>query len=415
MIDIKKLRDNLEGIESSLSKRGYKLDKSSFKSLDKKRKELQIDVESLQAERKTLSSDFGKLKASGEDTSDLKSVIDKKNHDLETKDVELQNILDEVNNLLLDIPNVPDESVPEGKNEDDNVVIKKYGEIKSKNTLDHLEITNHIDTDLAAKLAGSRFAVLKGDIPKLQRALITFMLDEASNNGYQEFYLPYIVNKESLIGTGQLPKFEEDQFKVSDRLYLSPTAEVQLTNMFRDRILDDKELPIKVTAHTSCFRSEAGSYGKDTRGLIRQHQFEKIELVLITHPTNSMDCLNDLLKNACQILDKLELPYQVIELCTGDLGFSSAKTFDIEVWMPSQIKYREISSCSNFSDFQARRSNIKFKDKKGNTFAHTINGSGLAVGRTLIALLENRFNGNDEIDLPECLVSYFGAKKVKLK
>ena len=415
MIDIKKLRDNLEGIESSLSKRGYKLDKSSFKSLDKKRKELQIDVENLQAERKTLSSDFGKLKASGEDTSDLKSVIDKKNHDLETKDVELQNILDEVNNLLLDIPNVPDESVPEGKNEDDNVVIKKYGEIKSKNTLDHLEITNHIDTDLAAKLAGSRFAVLKGDIAKLQRALITFMLDEASNNGYQEFYLPYIVNKESLIGTGQLPKFEEDQFKVSDRLYLSPTAEVQLTNMFRDRILDDKELPIKVTAHTSCFRSEAGSYGKDTRGLIRQHQFEKIELVQITHPTNSMDCLNDLLKNACQILDKLELPYQVIELCTGDLGFSSAKTFDIEVWMPSQNKYREISSCSNFSDFQARRANIKFKDKKGNTFAHTINGSGLAVGRTLIALLENRFNGNDEIDLPECLVSYFGAKKVKLK
>ena len=415
MIDIKKLRDNLEGIESSLSKRGYKLDKSSFKSLDKKRKELQIDVESLQAERKTLSSDFGKLKASGKDTSDLKSVIDKKNHDLETKDVELQNILDEVNNLLLDIPNVPDESVPEGKNEDDNVVIKKYGEIKSKNTLDHLKITNHIDTDLAAKLAGSRFAVLKGDIAKLQRALITFMLDEASNNGYQEFYLPYIVNKESLIGTGQLPKFEEDQFKVSDRLYLSPTAEVQLTNMFRDRILDDKELPIKVTAHTSCFRSEAGSYGKDTRGLIRQHQFEKIELVQITHPTNSMDCLNDLLKNACQILDKLELPYQVIELCTGDLGFSSAKTFDIEVWMPSQNKYREISSCSNFSDFQARRSNIKFKDKKGNTFAHTINGSGLAVGRTLIALLENRFNGNDEIDLPECLVSYFGAKKVKLK
>ena len=415
MIDIKKLRDNLEGIESSLSKRGYKLDKSSFKSLDKKRKELQIDVESLQAERKTLSSDFGKLKASGKDTSDLKNVIDKKNHDLETKDVELQNILDEVNNLLLDIPNVPDESVPEGKNEDDNVVIKKYGEIKSKNTLDHLEITNHIDTDLAAKLAGSRFAVLKGDIAKLQRTLITFMLDEASNNGYQEFYLPYIVNKESLIGTGQLPKFEEDQFKVSDRLYLSPTAEVQLTNMFRDRILDDKELPIKVTAHTSCFRSEAGSYGKDTRGLIRQHQFEKIELVQITHPTNSMDCLNDLLKNACQILDKLELPYQVIELCTGDLGFSSAKTFDIEVWMPSQNKYREISSCSNFSDFQARRSNIKFKDKKGNTFAHTINGSGLAVGRTLIALLENRFNGNDEIDLPECLVSYFGAKKVKLK
>ena len=415
MIDIKKLRDNFEDIESSLNSRGYKLNKSSFQSLDKKRKELQIDVESLQAERKSLSSDFGKLKASGDDTTDLKKTIDEKNQELEIKDEELQSILNEINDLMLDIPNIPHESVPEGKNEEDNVVIEKYGDIKSKNTLDHLEITNHIDTDLAAKLAGSRFAVLKGDIAKLQRALITFMLDEAASNGYQEFYLPYIVNKESLLGTGQLPKFEEDQFKISDRLYLSPTAEVQLTNMFRDNVLDAKDLPLKVTSHTSCFRSEAGSYGKDTRGLIRQHQFEKIELVQITHPDSSMDCLKNLLSNACQILDKLELPYQVIELCTGDLGFSSTKTFDIEVWMPSQEKYREISSCSNFSDFQARRANIKFKDKNGNAFAHTINGSGLAVGRTLIALLENRFDGNEEIDLPECLEPYFGSNKVKLK
>ena len=415
MIDIKKLRDNFEDIESSLNSRGYKLNKSSFQSLDKKRKELQIDVEGLQAERKSLSSDFGKLKASGDDTTDLKTTIDEKNQELEIKDEELQSILNEINDLMLDIPNIPHESVPEGKNEEDNVIIEKYGDIKSKNTLDHLEITNHIDTDLAAKLAGSRFAVLKGDIAKLQRALITFMLDEAASNGYQEFYLPYIVNKESLLGTGQLPKFEEDQFKISDRLYLSPTAEVQLTNMFRDNVLDAKDLPLKVTSHTSCFRSEAGSYGKDTRGLIRQHQFEKIELVQITHPDSSMDCLKNLLSNACQILDKLELPYQVIELCTGDLGFSSTKTFDIEVWMPSQEKYREISSCSNFSDFQARRANIKFKDKNGNAFAHTINGSGLAVGRTLIALLENRFDGNEEIDLPECLEPYFGSNKVKLK
>jgi len=415
MIDIKKLRDNFEDIESSLNSRGYKLNKSSFQSLDKKRKELQIDVESLQAERKSLSSDFGKLKASGDDTTDLKTTIDEKNQKLEIKDEELQSILNEINDLMLDIPNIPHESVPEGKNEEDNVVIEKYGDIKSKNTLDHLEITNHIDTDLAAKLAGSRFAVLKGDIAKLQRALITFMLDEAASNGYQEFYLPYIVNKESLLGTGQLPKFEEDQFKISDRLYLSPTAEVQLTNMFRDNVLDAKDLPVKVTSHTSCFRSEAGSYGKDTRGLIRQHQFEKIELVQITHPDSSMDCLKNLLSNACEILDKLELPYQIIELCTGDLGFSSTKTFDIEVWMPSQEKYREISSCSNFSDFQARRANIKFKDKNGNAFAHTINGSGLAVGRTLIALLENRFDGNEEIDLPECLEPYFGSNKVKLK
>ena len=415
MIDIKKLRDNFVDIESSLNSRGYKLNKSSFQSLDKKRKELQIDVESLQAERKSLSSNFGKLKASGEDTADLKKTIDEKNQELEVKDEELQSLLNEINDLLLDIPNIPHESVPEGKNEEDNVVIEKYGDIKSKNTIDHLEITNHIDTELAAKLAGSRFAVLKGDIAKLQRALITFMLDEAASNGYQEFYLPYIVNKESLVGTGQLPKFEEDQFKISDRLYLSPTAEVQLTNMFRDTVLDEKELPMKVTSHTSCFRSEAGSYGKDTRGLIRQHQFEKIELVQITHPDSSMDCLKNLLSHACKILDKLELPYQVIELCTGDLGFSSAKTFDIEVWMPSQDKYREISSCSNFSDFQARRANIKFKDKNGNAFAHTINGSGLAVGRTLIALLENRFNGEEEINLPKCLEPYFGSNKVKLK
>ena len=295
MIDIKKLRDNFEDIESSLNSRGYKLDKTSFQSLDKKRKELQIDVESLQAERKSLSSNFGKLKASGEDTADLKKTIDEKNQELEVKDEELQSLLNEINDLLLDIPNIPDESVPEGKNEEDNVVIEKYGDIKSKNTLDHLEITNHIDTELAAKLAGSRFAVLKGDVAKLQRALITFMLDEAASNGYQEFYLPYIVNKESLLGTGQLPKFEEDQFKISDRLYLSPTAEVQLTNMFRDSVLDEKELPVKVTSHTSCFRSEAGSYGKDTRGLIRQHQFEKIELVQITHPDRSMDCLKNLL------------------------------------------------------------------------------------------------------------------------
>ena len=248
MIDIKKLRDNFEDIESSLNSRGYKLNKTSFQSLDKKRKELQIDVESLQAERKSLSSNFGKLKASGEDTADLKKTIDEKNQELEVKDEELQSLLNEINDLLLDIPNIPHESVPEGKNEEDNVVIEKYGDIKSKNTLDHLEITNHIDTELAAKLAGSRFAVLKGDVAKLQRALITFMLDEAASNGYQEFYLPYIVNKESLLGTGQLPKFEEDQFKISDRLYLSPTAEVQLTNMFRDSVLDEKEVSDTLTA-----------------------------------------------------------------------------------------------------------------------------------------------------------------------
>ena len=415
MIDVNKIREDILETRERLLKRGYDLDEKKFLSLDKTRKNLQINVETLQAKRKKLSSEFGKLKSTGKNTDALKKTIDNVNNELNKKGNELQLILTQIDSFLLDIPNLPCESVPDGESEKDNILVKKFGSIKSKNTLDHLEITKDISTELAAKLSGSRFSVLKGDMAKLQRALISFMIDTAISNGYEEYYLPFMANEESLIGTGQLPKFEEDLFKTTDKLYLIPTAEVPLTNLFRDEFLSEDDLPIKVTSHTPCFRSEAGSYGKDTKGLIRQHQFEKIELVQITHPTNSMDCLNDLLKNACQILDKLELPYQVIELCKGDLGFSSAKTFDIEVWMPSQNKYREISSCSNFSDFQARRSNIKFKDKKGNTFAHTINGSGLAVGRTLIALLENRFNGNDEIDLPECLVSYFGSKKVKLK
>jgi seryl-tRNA synthetase len=414
MLDIKNLRDNYKGIKLSLKKRGYDLDEASFKSLDDYRKELQIEVENLQAERKKLSSEFGKLKASGEETSDLKKVIDKKNFDLEKKDSELQEVLKNLNNILLDMPNIPHHSVPEGSSEEDNKIVSKHGEIISTNTLDHLEITKKIDTELAAKLSGSRFAVLEGDLAKLQRSLITFMLDCAIQNGYKEYYVPFMANEESLTGTGQLPKFEEDLFKTSDKLYLIPTAEVPLTNLFRNEFLNEKDLPIKVTSHTPCFRSEAGSYGKDTRGLIRQHQFEKIELVQITHPNDSMDCLENLLNNACEILNKLDLPYQIVELCTGDLGFSSAKTFDIEVWMPSQKKYREISSCSNFTDFQARRSNIKFKSKEGNSFAHTINGSGLAVGRCLIALIENNFDGKDTINIPNCLEQYFGSNKIKI-
>jgi len=414
MIDIKKLRDNFEDVKSSLITRGYSLDEASFKALEDNRKLLQVEVEKLQADRKKLSGEFGKLKSSGEDTSDLKKTIDLTNAELETKDLELQEILNSLNALLLDIPNLPHESVPKGKSEKDNVVIKNYGSIDTSNTLDHLEITNDIDTELAAKLSGSRFAVLKGDIAKLQRTLISFMIDTAIKNGYHEYYVPFMANEDSLIGTGQLPKFEEDLFKTSDKLYLIPTAEVPLTNLFRNEFLDEKDLPIKVTSHTPCFRSEAGSYGKDTRGLIRQHQFEKIELVQITHPEHSMSCLDNLLSNACEILEKLELPYQIIELCTGDLGFSSSKTFDIEVWMPSQNKYREISSCSNFSDFQARRANIKFKNKDGNNLVHTINGSGLAVGRCLIALVENNFNGSDSIKVPDCLVNYFGSNECKI-
>ena len=414
MIDIKRLRDNFDDIKISLKKRGYEIDKLLFDDLEDSRKKLQVNVENLQAERKKLSIEFGELKSTGRDTSDLKKIINKINSELESKESDLQELLLKINNLLLDLPNIPDPSTPEGINENDNKIISEHGVVKSTNKLDHLEISNNIDTELAAKLAGSRFAVLKGDMVKLQRSLINFMIDCAIKNGYEEYYLPYMANTESLIGTGQLPKFEEDLFKTSEKLYLIPTAEVPLTNLFRDEFISEKDLPIKVTSHTPCFRSEAGSYGRDTKGLIRQHQFEKIELVQITHPNESMKCLENLLSNACEILDKLELPYRVVELCTGDLGFSSSKTFDIEVWMPSQNKYREISSCSNFSDFQARRANIKFKSKDGNKFVHTINGSGLAVGRCLIALIENNFNGKDVLNIPNCLEQYFGSNEIKL-
>ena len=414
MLDIKNLRDNFDDIKEMLLRRGYSIDKDKFQSLDEKRKLLQINVENLQADRKKLSSEYGKLKASGENVDKLKSIIDSTNNELDKKDKDLQELLQDINNFMLDIPNIPDRSVPNGKNENDNIVIKKYGTITSTNTLDHLEITKDIDTDLAAKIAGSRFSVLKGQLPKLQRALISFMIDNAIKNGYEEYYVPFMANTDSLIGTGQLPKFEDDLFKTAENLYLIPTAEVPLTNIFRDDFVNEADLPIKVTSHTPCFRSEAGSYGKDTRGLIRQHQFEKIELVQITSPNNSMECLDNLLSNACEILDLLELPYQVIELCSGDLGFSSAKTYDIEVWMPSQNKYREISSCSNFTDFQARRANIKFKNKEGNHLVHTINGSGLAVGRCLIALIENNYDGSDVINIPNCLKSYLGTDTLKV-
>ena len=414
MLDIKKLRDNFNDVQTSLKKRGYLIDKSLFISLEDKRKELQINVENLQAKKKKLSNEFGKLKAAGEDTSDLKKNIDQLNKDLESKDSDLQELLLKQNTLLLDMPNIPDPTVPEGDDEDDNKVISVHGDIGTSNQLDHLEITNKIDTELASKLAGSRFAVLKGDMVKLQRSLINFMIDCAIKNDYEEYYLPYMANEDSLIGTGQLPKFEEDLFKASDKLYLIPTAEVPLTNLFRNEFINENDLPIKVTSHTPCFRSEAGSYGKDTRGLIRQHQFEKIELVQITHPNHSMKCLENLLNDACEILDKLCLPYRIVELCDGDLGFSSSKTFDIEVWMPSQNKYREISSCSNFTDFQARRANIKYKTQDGNNFVHTINGSGLAVGRCLIALIENNYDGKDSIKVPKCLVQYFGQDTITI-
>jgi len=406
MINIKNLRDDIDTVASALATRGYELNKAVFIELEGERKVLQVEVESLQSDRKNLSNEFGKLKSEGKDTGELKNQIDEINNALKLKDSLLQAILEKMNIFLLDIPNIPHESTPVGKNEDDNVVVRKHGDILSSNTFDHLDITSKIDTDLAAKLAGSRFAVLKGDVAKLQRALISLMLDTAIKNGYEEYYVPFMANKDSLTGTGQLPKFEEDLFKTTENLYLIPTAEVPLTNVHRDTLTEIGKLPLKLTSHTPCFRSEAGSYGRDTKGLIRQHQFEKIELVQVTHDDDSMNALDGLLGNAEEILQLLELPYQVVELCTGDIGFSSCKTFDIEVWMPSQNKYREISSCSNFSDFQARRANIKVKGENGKSFAHTINGSALAVGRTLIAILENRYDGSNTIILPKALKPY---------
>ena len=414
MINIKNLRDEIDTVQSALASRGYELDKDTFIKLEKERKILQVDVESLQSERKNLSNEFGKLKSQGEDTNKLKIKIDQINNDLKEKDTTLQAILEKIDIFLLDIPNVPHDSTPIGLNEDDNVVVKKYGDNLSTNTVDHLDITSKIDTELAAKLSGSRFSVLKGDIAKLQRALISFMLDTAIKNGYEEYYVPFMANKESLTGTGQLPKFEEDLFKTTENLYLIPTAEVPLTNIHRDTLIEKSSLPLKLTSHTPCFRSEAGSYGRDTKGLIRQHQFEKIELVQVIDAEDSIEALDGLLSNAEEILQALELPYQVIELCTGDIGFSSCKTFDIEVWMPSQNKYREISSCSNFSDFQARRANIKIKSDKGKNFAHTINGSALAVGRTLIAILENKYDGSDQITLPQALKPYMDKLTISI-
>ena len=414
MLDIKLIRESSKEIQAALSNRGYELDLEKFTKIDAERKRLQVDVEFVQSERKKLSNEFASLKKQDLSTEELKANIEKMNNGLKAGEEALKDIQKELEDFLLDIPNIAHKDAPIGKDESSNVVIRQVGEVNTTNSKDHIEITSDIDSELAVKLAGSRFSVLKNDIAKMQRALIHLMLDLATKNGYQEHYVPYIANADSLQSTGQLPKFEEDLFKLTNDMHLIPTAEVPLTNLYRDTIIDSSSLPIKLTSHTPCFRSEAGSYGKDTKGLIRQHQFEKVELVQIVHPDNSFEALNELLANAEEVLQVLDLPYQVIELCTGDLGFSSAKTYDIEVWMPSQNKYREISSCSNFSDFQARRGKIRVKDGKNKVFAHTINGSALAAGRALIAVIENNFDGDNSIKIPEALVQYMGKSHIKI-
>ena len=406
MIDINLLRADPERVKNSLKIKNYDLDSDLFIEIDSNRKTLQTEVEDLKGLKNKLSKDFGELKRNNQDTSELSNQLEEIKKNLFEKEELLNKTLSQLNNFLLDIPNIPHQDVEAGKSEEDKKVIKTFGDVQKKDSIDHLEITSDIDTESAVKLAGTRFAVLKDDIAKLQRALISFMLDVAEKNGYEERYVPFIANSRSLTGTGQLPKFEEDLFKITEDLFLIPTAEVPLTNLYADSILEQGSLPIKVTSHTPCFRSEAGSYGKDTKGLIRQHQFEKVEIVQIVHPNESDAALEGLLSNAEEILQLLELPYQVVQLCGGDLGFSSAKTYDIEVWIPSQNKYREISSCSNFTDFQSRRSKIRLNEDGNKILPHTLNGSALAVGRTLVAIIENFYDEKNSIRIPKPLQKY---------
>ena len=406
MIDINLLRADPEKVKNSLKIKNYDLDSDLFIEIESKRKTFQTEVEDLKGLKNKLSKDFGELKRNNQDTSELSNQLEEIKKNLLEKEELFNNTLSQLNNFLLDIPNIPHQDVEAGDSEEDNKVIKTFGNVQKKDSIDHLEITSDIDTESAVKLAGTRFAVLKDDIAKLQRALISFMLDVAEKNGYEERYVPFIANSRSLTGTGQLPKFEEDLFKITEDLFLIPTAEVPLTNLYADSILEQGSLPIKVTSHTPCFRSEAGSYGKDTKGLIRQHQFEKVEIVQIVHPNESEAALESLLSNAEEILQLLELPYQVVQLCGGDLGFSSAKTYDIEVWIPSQNKYREISSCSNFTDFQSRRSKIRLNEDGNKILPHTLNGSALAVGRTLVAIIENFYDEKNSIRIPKPLQKY---------
>ena len=406
MIDLNLLKADPKIVAKQLNLKNYALNVSSFETLEAERKKFQTQTEDLQAQRNALSKEYGILKKEGKEDSILSQKIDSNKTELDLCSNKLSDIQLNIKDFLLDIPNLPDPSTPTGSSEEDNVVVRRIGEPEVSGGKDHLEITSMINTESANLLAGSRFAVLEGRIAQLQRALIAFMLDKASEHGYEEYYLPMVANTDSLTATGQLPKFSEDLFQLTDDYYLIPTAEVPLTNLFRDQILEIGEFPLKLTAHTSCFRSEAGSYGKDTKGLIRQHQFEKVELVQICHPDQSFEALENLTSHAESILKDLNLPYQVVELCSGDLGFSAAKTYDLEVWIPSQETYREISSCSNCRDFQSRRAKIRFKEEGASIFAHTLNGSALAAGRALIALIENNFDQKSSITIPEALQDY---------
>jgi len=423
MIDINLLRNNIDEVESRLNSRGFKINKKIFIGFENERKNLQIKVQDLQESRNDLSKKIGVEKSKGNDVSEYMRLVGQTNDLLKEQNSALEEVQNKIQEFLLDIPNLTHESVPIGQSENDNELIKEEGEKKefSFNVKDHVDLGESLglDFDLGAKLSGARFTTIRSGLASLHRALGQFMLDiQTQEHCYEECYTPYLVNYDSLKGTGQLPKFEEDLFTTKkggseDKLYLIPTGEVPLTNFVRDSIVDLKELPIKLTALTPCFRSEAGSYGKDTRGMIRQHQFDKVELVQICHPSQSYDVLDEMLIHAELILKKLALPYRVMSLCSGDMGFGAAKTFDIEVWMPSQDCYREISSISNCEDFQARRLKARFKDSdKKNKLLHTLNGSGIAVGRAMVAIIENYQLENGDVEVPKALVSYMNGVEI---
>lgn len=420
MIDPKLLRTELDTVAEKLAKRGYELDKAFWQQVEEQRKSIQVKTEELQAKKNAGAKQVGVMKRNGENTDALMAEMATISSEMKQAEDALKALQEKIQAAALTIPNLPDDSVPAGKDENDNVEMRRWGEPRQfdfevKDHSDLGEDLGLLDFEMAAKLTGSRFSVLKGQLAKLNRALIAFMLTTHTDKyGYTEMYVPYMVNADSLLGTGQLPKFEEDLFKLrgEKEYYLIPTSEVPLTNSVRDKILDPEALPIKVTAHTPCFRSEAGSAGRDTRGLIRQHQFEKVEMVQIVHPETSMQALEDMTGQAEYILQQLGLPYRVIVLCGGDMGFGAVKTYDIEVWLPSQTTYREISSCSNCGDFQARRMQARVKDGKKTELVHTLNGSGLAVGRTLLAIMENYQNADGTITVPEVLRPYMGVEKI---
>lgn len=420
MIDPKLLRTELDTVAEKLAKRGYELDKAFWQQVEEQRKSIQVKTEELQAKKNAGAKQVGLMKRNGENTDALMAEMATISSEMKQAEDALKALQEKIQAAALTIPNLPDDSVPAGKDENDNVEMRRWGEPRQfdfevKDHSDLGEDLGLLDFEMAAKLTGSRFSVLKGQLAKLNRALIAFMLTTHTDKyGYTEMYVPYMVNADSLLGTGQLPKFEEDLFKLrgEKEYYLIPTSEVPLTNSVRDKILDPEALPIKVTAHTPCFRSEAGSAGRDTRGLIRQHQFEKVEMVQIVHPETSMQALEDMTGQAEYILQQLGLPYRVIVLCGGDMGFGAVKTYDIEVWLPSQSTYREISSCSNCGDFQARRMQARVKDGKKTELVHTLNGSGLAVGRTLLAIMENYQNADGTITVPEVLRPYMGVEVI---